>query len=323
MRSFSKLWKIMTTVFFACAFNNQTSGGEAVAVRMFQENRACAALPCKQAEHAIVFVHGLTGSRETWQHANQTYWPKLISDDDKMSEFDVFRIDYDSFARGESPDVDAIDDLFYDQLKRLVDYKSITFIAHSLGGLIVQRYLQHVNNLDTHIMLNKYRIVILLGTPSEGSDLARYAEWLSKNPTLRILKDYKGNDYLKLLGKQMWYTMQKHDITGCSSLRFFAAYEGLDTGPIRVVQKSSATARAFACKKFERDHIALAKPSSGDDVLYTSVRDLLRACIAGREAVCPKPKENSTCGQSNHPLEDASLQLSCNYGTWDQVLIAR
>ncbi len=158
-----------------------------------------------------------------------------------------------------------------------------------------------------------------MGTPSEESDLANYAYWLSKNPTLRILKDYDKNDYLKLLRKQMWYTMQKHERTGCSSLRLFIAYENRDTDLVRVVSESSATARAYACQMFDYNHIELPKPKSHEDQRYTSVSQLLLACLAGKQSVCPPPGTDTHCGQSSQPI-DPTEPLRCDYGTWTQIL---
>ena len=45
----------------------------------------------------------------------------------------------------------------------------IYFIAHSLGGLVTRRYLTHVEERWSHRELNRYRLVFLMGTPSDGS----------------------------------------------------------------------------------------------------------------------------------------------------------
>ena len=191
----------------------------------------------------------------------------------------------------------------------------ITFIAHSLGGLIVQRFLQDVNSLNSHLQLNKFRLVILLGTPSKGSQLANYAGWLSANPQLRILKDYSGNDYLKLLGRTMWYTMQKHEASGCASLRFFSAYEGRDTDHVRVVSEDSATARAFACRKFDTDHVQMSKPTSNTDENFLAIKKLLLSCADQDRRVCPPPSDDQHCGQLQNPIENGP-ELNCDHGSW-------
>ncbi|MET1046148.1 MAG: alpha/beta hydrolase [Hyphomicrobium sp.] len=287
------------------------------AVRLIQEQRPCAPEPCvaPPAKNAIVLVHGLTGSQATWKADNGTYLPDLIVKDADLKDYDVWRIDYDSFKFASSPDADTLADLFFKQLSTLRGYDSITFIGHSLGGLIIQRFLQDVNSLNSHIQLNKFRLVILLGTPSKGSLLANYADWLTDNPQVRILKDYSANDYLKLLGRTMWYTMQKHEASGCASLRIFSAYEGRDTNHVRVVSKESATSRAFACREFDTDHVQMSKPTSNADENYTAIKKLLVSCLAQDRRVCPPPSNDPHCGQLQNPIENGP-ELHCDHGSW-------
>lgn len=310
------LQKLFVIAFSALLFSTTTGTAQPnEAVRLFQENKECPSVPCVGAEHAIVFVHGLTGSADTWKNANGAYWPALIGGDGDMSRFDVFRIDYDSFRLSSSPDVDALDDGVYSRMAVLKDYKSITIIAHSLGGLITQRYLQTVNLRETHLGLNRFRLAILFGTPSEGSNLANYAAWLSDNPTLRVLGSFKTNDYAKLLTKQMWFTMQKHEGTGCRSLRIFAGVETKDISGLRIVTAESAERGAYACRNFPFDHIDLTKPTTVDDVRYMSVKALLLNCLAGDLNVCPTKLDVQHCGQSQVPISIAP-PMRCDHGTW-------
>jgi pimeloyl-ACP methyl ester carboxylesterase len=287
------------------------------AVRLIQEQRPCAPQPCvaPPSKNAIVLVHGLTGSQATWKADNGTYLPDLILNDPDLKDYDVWRVDYDSFKFASSPDADALADLFFRQLASLHGYDSVTFIGHSLGGLIIQRFLQDVNSLNSHLQLNKFRLVILLGTPSKGSQLANYTSWLTANPQVRILKDYAANDYLKLLGRTMWYTMQKHEASGCASLRFFSAYEDRDTDHVRVVSKDSATARAFACRKFDTDHIEMSKMTGNSDLNFIAVKKLLVSCLAQDRRVCPPPSNDPHCGQLQHSIENGP-ELHCDNGLW-------
>jgi pimeloyl-ACP methyl ester carboxylesterase len=285
------------------------------AVRLFQENVVCEAIPCRKSDHAIVFIHGLTGSGETWRNQNGAYWPDLIGRDGDLAAYDVFRIDYDSYKVSVSPDVDALDDGVYEKLRLLSGYHSITFIAHSLGGLIVQRYLQTVNLRETHLGLNRFRFAVFLGTPSEGANLASMASWLSANPTLRILNSSAANDYSKLLTKQMWFTMQKHEGTGCRSLRIFAGIETKETFGVTVVTPDSAERGAYACRKLPYNHIDISKPESADDERYKGVKSLLVKCLAQDAGVCPRAVSLEQCGRSQAPIEGTPA-MRCDHGQW-------
>jgi pimeloyl-ACP methyl ester carboxylesterase len=74
-----------------------------------------------------------------------------------------------------------------DALMLQTRYAKVIFICHSLGGIVARQYLLHVKNRCGHTALGRFRLVITLGTPMQGSALARLAVLASSNEQLRVL----------------------------------------------------------------------------------------------------------------------------------------
>lgn len=131
-------------------------------------------------EAGIVFIHGFLGdSQKTWGN-----FTDLLMSDRRIAAWDIFSLGY---ATGLAPDlrgiwsadppIDSLADLLRTAvgLPPLNAYKGLAFIAHSMGGLILQRAL--VDNQDftaraTHIFL--------FGTPSAGLAKARWFRVLKR-----------------------------------------------------------------------------------------------------------------------------------------------
>lgn len=130
---------------------------------------------------AIVFVHGFTGSgKTTWEDIA----PRLMSEPE-LKSWDGWLITYSS-----SPMPDIFRNLWssdasIDQLAlqvitdvtkgTLSDYESVVLIAHSMGGLVIQRAL-----LDSKELRDKTFAVIMYGTPSAGLAKASFIEFWKK-----------------------------------------------------------------------------------------------------------------------------------------------
>jgi pimeloyl-ACP methyl ester carboxylesterase/predicted negative regulator of RcsB-dependent stress response len=129
---------------------------------------------------AIVFVHGFTGHPEiTWGQ-----FPKFLAADERLADWDIFGLGYASTLaldvrgiwRGD-PELASVADLLRTDAEFLLkDYKSLSLIAHSMGGLVVQRAL-----VDDPTFARRLGHVILFGTPSAGLvKAAWFAFWKSQ-----------------------------------------------------------------------------------------------------------------------------------------------
>ena len=246
----------------------------------------CAA-PCDRA--AVVFIHGYTGARETWTNG-QAYWPALLaSDSDLKDRLDIYSVVYDSLLFSGPPIREVVADLEkeLDALMVQKRYAKVIFICHSLGGIVARQYLLHVNSRYGHTALGRFRLVITLGTPMQGSSLSRLARWASSNEQLRVLGPIRTNDYLQLVIDTVRDFAAKHEAMGCPSLKVFAAYEELGVTPVGiVVDRQSATLDASEIKGFNRDHISLPKPVGTNDEVYAWAKRSMVDCLDGL-AACP------------------------------------
>jgi len=117
---------------------------------------------------AIVFVHGFTGDLiGTWRKI-----PDLIRQDGHLKGWDLVAFGYSSTRRFDIPglwsadgDLEAIASTLYSrpELSSSGKYDRLAFVAHSMGGLVVQQSI--VSHKD---LRDRVSHVILFGTPSNG-----------------------------------------------------------------------------------------------------------------------------------------------------------
>lgn len=135
-------------------------------------------------EVAIVFVHGFSGNAlKTWGD-----FPKYLSAEQGLLGWDIFSYEYaTSLFRFETPRLWSADP----DIERLAlglktaaalpplnQYKSLAFIGHSMGGLVVQEALLEVPSLAFEKQLaQRTSHVILFGTPSGGLEKASFGSF--------------------------------------------------------------------------------------------------------------------------------------------------
>lgn len=264
-------------------------------VRLTTQWAARCDIPCNRT--AVIFIHGITGSKATWGDPDgELYWPRMLSKEPGLSsEIDVYQIDYDS-NNFSGPAAVTIETELEKQLDKLVEdkqYSKVAFVAHSLGGIFVRTYLMHVKLRYGHTALSRFRAVITLGTPNEGSSLATLASWATSNEQIRVLRPIDVNDFAQLVNKSLREIQEKHE--GCVSLRSFAAFEKRPVfGLGIIVSEQSATLDAFSKIGFDRNHIELPKPVSPVDPVYDWATTLIRHCVTNMEDVCPA-KQTLSC----------------------------
>ncbi|MCF6390894.1 alpha/beta hydrolase [Mycobacterium sp. MBM] len=120
----------------------------------------------------VVFVHGVLSSSSTWKSIP----PKLEADSAISEQIRIETFDYASPAMSlrlsrRIPDYDIIArslSTFLDNECRT--YSRVILVAHSQGGLIVQRMLAQMLDDGRGFELQRIRSVILLACPNNGSD---------------------------------------------------------------------------------------------------------------------------------------------------------
>lgn len=301
----------LRTVLLALTLLAAATAGARAEVRLIEDSVAACDAPCPRT--AVIFIHGITGSRETWVNRDRgAYFPQLLADDPAFAGgLDVYRVDYDSWWNEGEPIV-SIGKALAAQLDPIIikrRYSRIVFVVHSLGGNIARAYLLHVKARYGHAALGRFRLLITLGTPMEGASIARLALGIGhalpfgENDQLRSLLEIKQNDFLQLLNLNLQEFTLKHIDNGCPTFEIDAGFEQLPVPLIGiVVPEASATLDATRTMGFERTHATLPKPGDRDDAVYRWVEGEIAACIAGTER-CQAPEQPERCSAGDFPAE--------------------
>ena len=124
-------------------------------------------------QRAVVFLHGFSGDRDdTWDRL-----PGLLGT--VVADWDIYTLGYATTFLPDflgvwsaDPDLPILATMLTTQasIDPLNRYRSLALVAHSMGGLVVQRAL-----VDDPELSNRTEKVVLFGTPSAG---LRKASWL-------------------------------------------------------------------------------------------------------------------------------------------------
>jgi len=174
---------------------------------------------------SVVFVHGILSSGENcWQHANGSYWPELLKNETGFESLGIYVYTYQtSFTSGSYSLSDVVDDLKERLINLdhvLADSKVIFFVCHSMGGIVVRKFLvERIQDLlDRKIEIGLY----LVASPSLGSNYANWLEPIAKfaghaqaqalrfsqdnqwlNDLDKTFQNLKESDKLRLHGKEL------------------------------------------------------------------------------------------------------------------------
>ena len=116
----------------------------------------------------MLLIHGFSGDPTiTWGN-----FPKFLKDEKRLAGWDIYSLGYHTGLGLDivgiwraNPDLTALAGLLATRaaLEPLKRYKSVALIAHSMGGLVVQRAV-----LDDAVLCARVGHILLFGTPSGG-----------------------------------------------------------------------------------------------------------------------------------------------------------
>jgi pimeloyl-ACP methyl ester carboxylesterase len=240
----------------------------------------------------VVFVHGLGGHPyDTWRrHPDDgTFWPLWLAQD--VKGLAVYSLGYVSPPInwiGTAPLFDEA--LALRVLRNSDDLKTgpITFVCHSLGGLIVKQVLRAANEQrsDPELVdfLLRTRQVVFIATPHTGPGEATLMErlgfivwgtdsardFIANKPELRDL-NFGYRELVKTRG---------------NDLRHLVYYEMVDMFG-RIVNPDSADPGLPDCKPtpIREDHITIAKPRRRDELVYAETRSFISKLASEPSAV--------------------------------------
>ena len=214
------------------------------------------------APAAMVFVHGFSGdAQKTWGS-----FLDFVGAEPELTAWDIYSVGYDTRLAPDirgvwaaNPSIAVLATFLRTRLTQapLKDYPALALVAHSMGGLVVQRAL-----LDHEDLCDRVSHVFLFGTPSAGLRQARRFAFLQ-----RSIRDMaQDGDFIRDL-RERWSDrfgagrpFKFWTVAGARD-DFVPAESSLDPFPLedRVVVIG--------------DHLRIVRPESGDDMGVRAVCD--------------------------------------------------
>jgi len=273
---------------FACALLIVTNEawGEAALSASLEVVRQDACKPAQKvctAADAIVFVHGIYGGDGTFLNSTTNFdWPRHLPTHIANRAVDIFRLNYTTallaWAKEKNPDFPTVAKDIYAAMTplRKRQYRSIGFIAHSLGGNVVSTYIHMVKTTLGHPQRSQHAFVITLATPVLGSHIADLADVLKSTLNINddLLKSLMKDDlYLRMLLEFRKEENAKQAHYSCRPVHLHAAFEEKYLGPLLIVNRDSAALSISDIADsrivgFPLNHSAIAKPDGPTHDVY-------------------------------------------------------
>jgi len=300
----------------------------------------------------IVLVHGLMGkAMDTWWHeGTKTHWPRDLLTKD-MTDCRIMTFGYNadivqlfgpaSTSRLTDHAKTLVDNLTAHRRKTRSESRPIIFIAHSLGGLVVQHALQYsadANGISSQLHLAQvgrctYGLVFL-GVPNHGSNKAAWglmgtqlAKGLFQRPNEQILSALKRESellsvvhegFLKVLERQR----SSHE------MRIACFFEDIEIWGIGVVvDRQSAAIGIHPCLAIRANHMNMTKFDGSNDNGYKSVleplerwRDELVGSTNTTSSTEQTGEPSRTTTNSSVPARSPNSEDDLPYSkTWDAM----
>ena len=223
-----------------------------------------------------IFVHGFgSSSDDCWQSMRDL----LEADERVTSRFDLDFFDYDTsyleIAR-RNPSITSVAKKLVERIeKNFPEHREITLVGHSMGGLVIQKYVADKLKNDRGGDLARLRQVILFATPSLGS--------LTLRTVREIFSTFVDNAQEKALrvfdpevsALQTEMAERVVDATKRAANEYpipFRCFYGLDDD---VVPEPSVRGRFDDVLPLPGDHSTIIRPKDRRDERYTQLVDCL------------------------------------------------
>jgi hypothetical protein len=215
----------------------------------------------------IVFMHGVLGAAEgTWTNKAGAFWPELIKTDPELKGFDIYLYQFPTALLKRSMSIDELsEDLRLElQNAKVFDHKEVIFVCHSMGGLVTRSFLQKYQSYAP-----KVSFIYFFATPTEGSEIAAVAKWLSENSQFGDMVPISDTNYL---ANQLraWLAAQ-------FPIASYCAYEDQRTVGQQIVPMRSAAA---LCNRpltpISANHMQIVKPKGHNDKPHRALQNAFR-----------------------------------------------
>jgi pimeloyl-ACP methyl ester carboxylesterase len=237
-------------------------------------------------QSVIVFVHGVVGdAKSTWSDGTH-YWPAMLRDDPAFDGQNIYVYEYPSPILGRALSVDQLADNMRLVLSTdgVLKHQSITFVSHSMGGLITRAFILKYRQT----VAPKIRLLYFFGTPTTGSPYATLAKLVSRNQQFGEMYPMSADtdSYLGVL--------QSNWLAANLGLKSYCGYETLPTyGLGIIVDRQSATNLCTErLDPIDADHIQIVKPSGSTSTSYRALKNAIQETAPAGEPHARRTKPN-------------------------------
>ncbi|WP_433788450.1 effector-associated domain 2-containing protein [Actinoplanes sp. CA-252034] len=226
----------------------------------------------------VVFVHGFLSSAATW-----SAFLHLIEDDPDLASYETDAFAYPSPPVSLNPlrripDIDDVADSLRTHLTHdLADHTGLVLVAHSQGGLVVQRMLARALAAGRGPELARIRRVVLFACPNSGSDLAlllRRGLW--RHPQERDLRPL-GQAITEAHRTVLNQVVHATTVTATTCPIPIAAYAGESDGVVTPVSARSVFPETGV---LPGDHFTIIKPDSPEHRSYVALKRHLKEALS-------------------------------------------
>lgn len=220
----------------------------------------------------IVFVHGLWSGSEAWrcEEDKSAWWPAMIAKDANsvFANTDIYVVGYPTPKHGGKMTITDLASVIVNRMKSsgvFSRHKEVIFVAHSLGGLLVEKILLTYRK---DAPSEKVKAIFFYGTPHEGSRLANVGRFIYSDPLLKELET--GRDNLILRDLDQTWASSGFDI------KQYCAFEKKSENGVIVVDEYSASRGCIDPIAINENHRDLVKPCTVSSDSYTYLENGLR-----------------------------------------------
>ena len=159
-----------------------------------------------QGATSVVFVHGLlSNAMDSWRHAAGAYLLQLVADVPQLVDVGIYVFGYETSTFSANYRLGDVVDALKEHMRldRVSDSTRLIFVCHSMGGIVVRKYV--VERVTDLIARDVEIDLFLIASPSLGS---AYANWLSSiaqvlgHAQLNALRFTQSNAWLNDLDKE-------------------------------------------------------------------------------------------------------------------------
>ena len=233
----------------------------------------------------VIFVHGLGGSaRSTWhpqeKDNDNNFWPAWLGED--LLDVGIWSLGYEVEPFRWKGNSMPLADRATNILDLLDSYgigaRSLIFITHSLGGLLVKQMLRNARDFGKWQAITfQTKGIVFLSTPHSGSDMASWINHIGGILQTTVSVEELEAHHSRLRELILLY---RNDVQ-FSQIPMLVYYEGRPTKGIVVVNQTSADPgiKGVIPVQMDLDHISICKVRDKHSQIYRQVKRFVKDCL--------------------------------------------